>query len=75
MTAVVVLDFVIGIAGLIFLLIDFARNRLRLEEAEVALPEYKRLSVSWFNKPFMVFTWIYLIGAFASNYILPVVMK
>ena len=75
MTAVVILDFVIGIAGLVFLLIDFAKNRLWLEEAEVALPEYKRLSVSWFNKPFMIFTWIYLIGAFASNYILPILIQ
>ena len=72
---VVILDFVIGIAGLVFLLTDFARNRLWLEEGEIALPEHNRISITWFNKPFMIFTWIYLIGAFVSNYILPIVMK
>ena len=69
MVAVVIFDFVIGIAGLVFLLTDFARNRLWLEEGEIALPEHKRISITWFNKPFMIFTWIYLIGAFISNYI------
>ena len=75
MVVVVIIDFVIGIAGLVFLLTDFARNQLWLEEGEIVLPEHKRISITWFNKPFMIFTWIYLIGAFVSNYILPIVMK
>ena len=66
---------VIGIAGLVFLLTDFARNRLWLEEGEIALPEHNRISITWFNKPFMIFTWIYLLGAFVSNYILPVLIQ
>ena len=73
--AVVIFDLVIGIAGFVFLLIDFAKNRLRLEEGEITLPEHKRLSITWLNKPFMIFTWIYLIGAFISNYILPVLIQ
>ena len=73
--AVVIFDLVIGITGLVFLLIDFAKNRLWLKEAEVALPENKRRSIAWFNKPFMIFTWIYLVGIFVSNYILPVLIQ
>ena len=69
MVVVVIIDFVIGIAGLVFLLTDFARNQLWLEEGEIVLPEHKRISITWLNKPFMIFTWIYLIGAFVSNYI------
>ena len=75
MVVVVIIDFVIGIAGLVFLLTDFARNQLWLEEGEIVLPEHKRISITWLNKPFMIFTWIYLIGAFVSNYILPIVLK
>ena len=75
MAVVVICDFVIGIAGLVFLLTDFARNQLWLEEGEIVLPEHKRISITWLNKPFMIFTWIYLIGAFVSNYIFPIVMK
>ena len=47
----------------------------RQEEGEIVLPEHKRISITWLNKPFMIFTWIYLIGAFVSNYIFPIVMK
>ena len=75
MAVVVIFDFVIGIAGLVFLLTDFARNQLWLEEGEIVLPEHKRISITWLNKPFMIFTWIYLIGAFVSNYILPVLIQ
>ena len=75
MVVVVIIDFVIGIAGLVFLLTDFARNQLWLEEGEIVLPEHKRISITWFNKPFMIFTWIYLIGAFVSNYILPILIQ
>ena len=64
MAVVVIFDFVIGIAGLVFLLTDFARNQLWLEEGEIVLRNIKEYQLPGFNKPFMIFTWIYLIGAF-----------